>query len=105
MAGLYHPTIMDNSILCGMFCGVAVFLVLEFAPGGLKQAVMIGQTHADRTHTLTHLHTSRHTHTHTHTHARLGPGFVGLLCNSFVTCITQMGLTALGKVETMLTLT
>jgi hypothetical protein len=68
MAGLYHPTIMDNSILCGMFCGVVVFLVLEFSPGGLKQAVMIGGTHNTQTdmHTLTHSHT--HTHTHTHTH-------------------------------------
>jgi SSS family solute:Na+ symporter/sodium/pantothenate symporter len=66
--GLYHPTIMDGALLCGMTIGTAVFLVLEFSGPELKTAVMIG------------------------------PGFIGLIVNVVVTFTTQFIMTAMGKV-------
>jgi SSS family solute:Na+ symporter/sodium/pantothenate symporter len=68
--GLYHPTIMDGSLLTGMFLGTLVFAILEFSGPELKAAVVIG------------------------------PGFIGLVTNVFVTFCTDFGLKAMGKKAT-----
>jgi hypothetical protein len=70
LLGLYHPTIMDGSILMGMSVGTITFLILEFSGPELKAAVLFG------------------------------PGFVGLLVNIFVLFVTQFALTSMGKVAT-----
>jgi Na+/proline symporter len=68
--GLYHPSIMDNSLIAGMFVGTTIFAILEFGSPELKAAVVIG------------------------------PGFVGLVTNIFVTFCTDFALKAMGKKAT-----
>jgi hypothetical protein len=68
--GLYHPTIMDTSILMGMTIGTIVFLILEFSGPELKSAVLVG------------------------------PGFIGLIVNIFVTFSADISLKMMGKVAT-----
>jgi hypothetical protein len=70
LLGLYHPTIMDGSILMGMIVGTTVFIILEFSGPELKAAVLFG------------------------------PGFIGLIVNIVVLFTTQFALTSMGKVAT-----
>jgi SSS family solute:Na+ symporter/sodium/pantothenate symporter len=70
LLALYHPTIMDNSVVAGMGVGVVVFAVLEFSSPELKKAVLIG------------------------------PGFIGLICNTVTMFVVQFALSSAGKVAT-----
>jgi hypothetical protein len=70
LLALYHPTIMDNSVVAGMGVGVVVFAVLEFSSPELKKAVIIG------------------------------PGFIGLICNTVTMFVVQFALSSAGKVAT-----